>query len=208
MIEALQSYHPLIIEGKGGYDERDPQHVSAQILDGLAQYWRKHPPQKPLLLVTQGDPYEEKGISAITRLVSDKLDIPRALVFLDPHIADYHAPNADRHKVIFEIAFSSMAGLLDEQNPAIVAQISEQIDAALMEKNAQRLHQEKAALPAYYFDFALLQEVTKIACRQTCGGITVAHTSHEISPFSVTSFFEVGLKLGLISRSDMVPFVD
>lgn len=206
MIEVLQSYHPLIIEGMGGYDERDPKRVSAQILQGLSKHWRVHPPQKPLLLITQGDPFEEKGISAITRLVADGLDISRALIFLDPDIADYHAPNADRYKVIFEIPYSSMTHWLEMQSPDAVAQISEQVRAALTEKNAQRLQQKKASLPEYYFDFAMLQEVTKISCKQICGGVTIAHTSQEISPFSITSFFQVGLALGLINNSDMVLF--
>ena len=206
MVEALQSYHPLIIEGMGGYDERDPERVSAQILQGLSKHWRKHPPQKPLLLITQGDPYEEKGISAITRLVSDELDISRALIFLDPDIADYHAPNADRYKVIFEIPYSSMTHWLEAQSHDAVAQISEQVGASLMAKNAQREQQKNASLPEYYFNFAMLQEVTKISCKQICGGVTIAHTSQEISPFSITSFFQVGLALGLIDNSDMVLF--
>ena len=33
-----------------------------------------------------------------------------------------------------------------------------------------------------------------------CGDLTVAHTSAKISPFSVTSFYEVGLAMGLIGR--------
>lgn len=206
MIEVLQSYHPLIIEGMGGYDERDPERVSAQILQGLSKHWREHPPQKPLLLITQGDPYEEKGISAITRLVSDGLDISRALIFLDPDIADYHAPNADRYKVIFEIPYSSMTHWLEAQSHDAVARISEQVGASLMAKNAQRVQQKNASLPEYYFKFAMLQEVTKISCKQICGGVTIAHTSQEISPFSITSFFQVGLALGLIDNSDMVLF--
>ena len=42
-------------------------------------------------------PIEERGISAITRHVANELDIPRAMAFLDPDIADYHKPNADHH---------------------------------------------------------------------------------------------------------------
>lgn len=71
MIEALQSYHPLIVEGMGGYDRRDPKEVSQHIVETLQKHWRELPPQKPVLLITQGDPYEERGISAITRQVCD-----------------------------------------------------------------------------------------------------------------------------------------
>ena len=208
MIDSLQSFHPLIIEGMGGYDKRDPAVVSSYVLDGLRKYWLNAPPKKPILLVTQGDPYEERGISAITRFVADGLDIPRALIFLDPDIADYHRPRADRYKLIFEIPYSSLSQWLEAQNPDMVIKISRQVSAALAEKNAVRLRARKNALPRYYFDFAVLQEVTKIACKQICGGVTIAHTSQEISPFSVTSFFEVGIKLGLIDEADMIPFSD
>jgi hypothetical protein len=192
----------------GGYDKRDPKFVSSHIVDGLNQHWLKRPPRKPLLLITQGDPYEERGISAITRNVCDALNIPRALVFLDPHIADYHALNADLYKVIFKMAYSSMSRCLDTQGNEVVAGIAEQVRAALIDKNAKRAQQEAAPLPKYYFDFAMLQEVTKAACKQICGDLTIAHTSEEINPFSVTSFFQVGLNLRLIDSSDMVAFID
>lgn len=208
MIEYLKLFHPLIIEGAGGYDTRDPKSVSSHILDDLQQYWLKFPPSKSIILVTQGDPYEETGISAITRLVCDGLDIPRALIFLDPDIADYHLPLADRYKLKFEISYSSMSSWMETRTPDVVSKISSQVRATLAEKNAQRLQEIKTNLPKYYFDFAMLQEVTKIACKQICGEVTIAHTSREISPSSVTSFYEVGLGLGLICEKDMVPYSD
>ena len=52
----------------------------------------------------------------------------------------------------------------------------------------------------------MLQEVTKAVCRNICGGITIIQTSAEINRFSVSSFFEVGLDLGLIRADDMVTF--
>ena len=55
--------------------------------------------------MTQGDPLDERGISAITRIMSDRLGIPRILMYLDPSIASYHAPNADRYRVSYEISF-------------------------------------------------------------------------------------------------------
>ena len=39
-----------------------------------------------------------------------------------------------------------------------------------------------------------------------CGNLTVAHTSAEISPFSVTSFYEMGVAMGLIDAAQIVPF--
>ena len=52
----------------------------------------------------------------------------------------------------------------------------------------------------------MLQEVTKAACRDLCGDITIIHTSAVIPPFSVSSFFEVGLELGFIQSGDTIPF--
>ena len=75
--------------------------------------------------------------------------------------------------------------------------LEQAIDSALAEKNQQREHEGKEPLQSYYRDFALLQEVTKAACNMICGDLTVAHTSADISPFSVTSFYQVGLDLGL-----------
>ena len=143
-VESLAQYHPLIIEGMGGYDPRDPEPIAALIVSQLRDRWQAQPPTKPVILVTQGDPIEAHGISAITRSVA--------------------------------------------------------------EKDQQREREGKAPLQSYYRDFALLQEVTKAACRSLCGEITVAHTSSEISPFSVTSFYEVGLKLGLMTADQIMPY--
>ena len=208
MIDTLSLYHPLIIEGMGGYDPRAPSTVAAAIAKQLQARWLIEPAPKPMLLITQGDPYEPNGISAITRIVADQLNISRALIFLDPGIADYHAPSADRYKVIFEISYSQMVSALQKEQPSIIKNIETAVDDLLAEKNARRLNNERPALPAYYRIFALLQEVTKVSCKQICGGITIAHTSSEISDFSVSSFYRVGLDLGLIDPKEMVPYVD
>ena len=192
----------------GGYDPREPSHVAAVIAKQLQARWLIEPAPKPILLITQGDPYEPNGISAITRIVADQLNISRALIFLDPGIADYHAPRADRYKVIFEISYSQMVSALQKEQPSTIKNIETAVDDLLAEKNARRLNNERPALPAYYRIFALLQEVTKVSCKQICGGITIAHTSSEISDFSVSSFYRVGLHLGLIDPKEMVPYVD
>jgi hypothetical protein len=72
--------------------------------------------------------------------------------------------------------------------------------------NGSRKELSKPPLQSYYRDFALLQEVTKAACRSLCGEITIIHTSAVIPPFSVSSFFEVGLDLGFIHPDDMIAF--
>ena len=207
-IETLRSHHPLVIEGMGGYDTRDPAQVASVIVEQLTARWATDPIQKPVLLVTQGDPYEEHGIAAITRRVADELKVQRALIFLDPYIADYHAPNADRYKVICEIAYSQLVNTLQTDRPGATNNIEKKVDEYLQEKNSRRKDAGKPALHDYYRDFALLQEVTKVACKTICGNVTVAHTSSAIDDYSVSSFYQVGLNLGLINVDDMVAFPD
>ena len=206
VIDALAQYHPLIIEGMGGYDPRDAVPVAMQIVSQLHDRWRAQRPAKPVILVTQGDPIEERGISAITRCVAEELGIPRAMAFLDPHIADYHKPNADHRGVILEISYSALAKVLENERSGVMSALEQAIDSALNVKNQQRERQDKGALQGYYRDFALLQEVTKAACNRICGDLTVAHTSPKISPFSVTSFYQVGLDLSLISVNQIMPY--
>ena len=205
-VDALAQYHPLIIEGMGGYDPRDPEPIARQIASQLRERWQAQPPTKPIMLLTQGDPIEERGISAITRHVADELSVPRAMVFLDPAIADYHKPNADHHGVIIEIPFSALTSILERERAGVMGSLEQAVDAALAEKDQQRETEGKAPLQGYYRDFALLQEVTKAACNMIRGDLTVAHTSAEISAFSVTSFYEVGLAMGLIDAAQLVPF--
>ena len=205
-VDVLAQHHPLIMEGMGGYDPRDPEPIARQIAYQLRERWQAQPPTQPVILLTQGDPIEQRGISAITRHVADELGVPRAMVFLDPDIADYHKPNADHHGVILEIPYSVLTSLVERERPGVVSTLEQAVDAALAEKDQQRETEGKAPLQSYYRDFALLQEVTKAACNMTCGDLTVAHTSTEISPFSVTSFYEVGLAMGLNDAGQIVPF--
>jgi hypothetical protein len=206
VIDALAQYHPLIIEGMGGYDPREPAPVAMQIVSQLHDRWRERPLTKPVILVTQGDPLEARGISAITRHVTDELDIPRAMAFLDPDIADYHKPNADHHGVILEIPYSLLTKVVENKHLGVMAALEQAVDRALVEKNQQRDIAGKGALQSYYRDFALLQEVTKAACNVICGALTVAHTSAEISPHSVTSFYRMGVALGLIGAEQIMPY--
>ena len=205
-VDVLAQYHPLIIEGMSGYDPRDPEPISRQIASQLRKRWQAQPPTQPVILLTQGDPIEERGISAITRHVADELGVPRAMVFLDPDIADYHKPNADHHGVILEIPYSALTSILERERAGVMGSLEQAVDAALAEKDQQRETEGKAPLQSYYRDFAMLQEVTKAACNVICGDLTVAHTSAEISPFSVTSFYAVGLAMGLIDAGQIVPF--
>tara|TARA_B100000989_G_C19414620_1_gene415892 strand:- start:12 stop:662 length:651 start_codon:yes stop_codon:yes gene_type:complete len=206
VIKELAQYHPLIIEGMGGYDPRDPEPIALQIASQLRDRWQAQPSGKPVILITQGDPIEERGISAITRRVAGELDIHRAMAFLEPEIADYHKPNADHHGVVLEIPYSALKRVLESEGTGVVRSLEQSIDSALAEKNQQRDTERKSTLESYYRDFALLQEVTKAACNRICGDLTVAHTSAEISPFSVTSFYKVGLNLGLVGADQIVAY--
>ena len=205
-LQELSKYHPLVIEGMGRYDTRDPVLVASTIHEQLRKHWEITPPQKPLILVTQGDPLEERGISVITRIVSDRLGVPRILVYLDPSIASYHAPNADRYKVSHEISFSSLKDQLAGTEKGLVQKITQRVDEYLQTKTAKRFAEGKDKLPHYYRHFALLQEITKVACKTISGALTVAHTSRVLSEYSVSSFYRVGLDLGLIDSSEMVSF--
>ena len=204
--DVLQSYHPLIIEGMGDYDPRDPSHVALQIMKGLEEHWVIKPPKLPILLVTQGDPYAEKGISAITRKIADELNISRAMVYLDGNIADYHEPNADHYKVVHKIPYSQLTGTLNTTDNSIMEELKRRVCDCLAKKNKSRRALKMPELAEYFYDFAMLQEVAKIGLKQICGSLTVAHTSSDISPFSVTSFYEVGLEIGRIEAADIVPF--
>ena len=206
VIDALAHYHPLIIEGMGGYDPRDPEPIALQLASQLRNRWQANPPSKPVILVTQGDPIEERGISAITRHVAEELGIPRAMAFLGPDIADYHKPNADHHGVILEIPYSLLTEVLEREHFGVMGILEQAIDSALVEKNQQRAVEGKGTLQSYYRDFALLQEITKAACHMICGDLTVALTSAEISPFSVTSFYEWGVALGLVDAEQIMAY--
>lgn len=202
----LAQHHPVFIEGMGSYDKREPTIVAHQITQQLTEHWSKKTPEKPLILVIQGDPVAARGISAITPLVANNLGIARCLVCLDEHIADYHSANADRKNVELELRYSDMVQQLANTQGDLLNQMEAAIDEQLARKNRRRKALGKPPLADYFRLFAQLQEVTKVACAQLCGAITVIHTSAEISEFSVTSFYTVGLALKRISATDIVNF--
>ena len=132
--DVLQSNHPLIIEGMGDYDPRDPSVVALQIIKGLEKHWVIKPPELPVLLVTQGDPYAEKGISAITRIVADELNISRAMVYLDAKLADYHEPNADHYRVLHKVPYSQLTRILNDTDNGIVEELTRRVYDRLEKK--------------------------------------------------------------------------
>mmetsp|Transcript_38260 Transcript_38260/g.46695 ORF Transcript_38260/g.46695 Transcript_38260/m.46695 type:complete len:222 (+) Transcript_38260:111-776(+) len=202
----LTQYHPLIIEGMGQNDTRDPKTVSQKITSNVRQHWSKTRnvnDETPVIVVIQGDPIAPHGISAITRLVAEELGASRALVYLDEDIDPDHSLNADRENVVYEMRYSQLMSVLGED---VMMRMTRAIDARMNKKNERRKELVMEPLKSYYRDFALLQEVTKAAFKSLCDGITVAHTYDDISEFSVTSFYDVGLEIGMVDEYDIVSF--
>ena len=203
-LQALRGVHPVFIEGAARADTRDASVVGRNIAQQLRLHWeRRPPPAGPKVIVIQGDPYTEQGISAITRVVSEELQLPRCLITLDEDLDPTHAPNADRRGVNTELSYSSVAASLV---PADLDRLSSAIEAALGDKQRQREAAGGRAIPSYFLQYALLQEASKAALQRACGRITLAHTmkASEISPFSVTSFHSVGTASGLYHEADVV----
>jgi hypothetical protein len=109
--------------------------------------------------------------------------------------------------VTLELRFLQLSSVL-EKGKLSFAELSAAIDTALLHKNEACGKSGKPPLRSYCRDYALLQEVTKGAAKQMCGSLTVAHTVplESISPRSVTSFYEVGLAIGLVDPCDQIAY--
>ena len=204
MMNEFKHFHPLFVEGMSGYDPRDPEPVAAEVVRVLREHWGTRPPSKPVLLMIQGDPLTERGISAITPRVAEALGVERGLIVLDEEFADYHSPNADRENVVREVLFSEVMTWLESYSPGTLLQVESAIAALIRAKNYDRTALGKPPLADYFPTFARLQEVSKIALHSLCGEMTLVHTSAELVPSSVSSFYTVGIDLGLINPSDIV----
>jgi len=226
-IRKLSGYHPIVIEGMGYYDPRDPSVVAKNLCQSLQSHLKEHRSEessdsREYLVVVQGDPLSERGISAITPLVAECLGLERGLVCLDAHIDPTHSQNADRENVVLEVTYSQLARVLDGetkscsesgsesqfQSQSVLQTLEDSVDALIAEKNDERTKLGKPPMKDYFKQYAMLQEVTKASLRRLCGDrLTIAHTSADINPFSVTSFYEVGLNLGLYHQgTDMVAY--
>lgn len=201
----LSQYHPLLIEGHTK-DSRDPSQVASRIVSSLQSHFDERNITKPIILISQGDPLTEKGISAITRHVAETLNIKRCLICLDQDIDENHMKLADRHDVIYELKYSQLLHILREHEHNIVDRLTKAVHNKITYKNNKRAEIGKDSLADWYRTYALLQEVSKSALKIISGGVTVAHTIAEIEEFSVTSFYEVGLDLDLIQEIDIVSY--
>ena len=206
MMNEFKCFHPLFVEGMSGYDPRDPEPVVVEVLRVLREHWETRPPSKPVVLMIQGDPLTVRGISAITPRVARALGVQRGLIVLDEEIADYHSPNADRENVVLEVLFSEVMTWLETYSPGTLIQVETAIAALVCAKNFDRAVLSKPPLAEYFPTFARLQEVSKIALYALCGEMTLVHTSAELVPSSVSSFYTVGIDLGLINPNDIVAF--
>ncbi len=206
MMKKFKRFHPLFVEGMSGYDLRDPEPVVVEVVRVLREHWKTRPPSKPVVLMIQGDPRTERGIAAITPRVAKALGVQRGLIVLDEEIADYHSPNADRENVVLEVLFSEVMTWLESYRPGTLIQVETAIAALVRAKNFDRAVLSKPPLAEYFPTFARLQEVSKIALYALCGEMTLVHTSAELVPSSVSSFYTIGIDLGLINPSDIVAF--
>lgn len=209
----LSQFHPLLIEGHSK-DSRDPSLVGKQIVKNIKSNWKQRNITKPPILITQGDPLTETGISAITRIVANELGVKRCLVCLDADIDPEHAQLADRHDTIYELRYSQLVGILngDEKGDDTICnttKLTDAIEQRIASMNETRRSLGEDDLADWYKKYALLQEVTKASFKIISGEVTVAHSTENINEFSVTSFYKVGLELGLIDDNvDMVYYTD
>jgi hypothetical protein len=215
----LSPFHPLLIEGPST-DARDSSQVTVNIVSNLRRHWNERGITKPILLITQGDPLAETGISAISRRVADELGLKRCLVCLDAEIDSQHSVLADRHDVLYELKYSQLVDILNngseqhmlegengESEQLLADRLTDAIDDRISYKNSKRKSMGKEPLASWCRKYALLQEVTKCAFKKICGEVTIAHTLENVPEFGVTSFYEVGLHMGLINgEEDMVAY--
>lgn len=199
----LQQYHPLIIEGHTR-DARDASVVAKHIVGNLRRQWERRNVTKPVVLVTQGDPITERGISAVTRHVADELGVKRCLVCLDDHIDPEHSADADRRDVAYETRYSLLTSLLEERD---VDRLTRAVEQRILAMNEKRQAMGKDPLADWYQKYAMLQEVTKYGMKIAAGGsLTLAHTTDDVHEFSVTSFYSVGVDLGFVTNDEIVPY--
>jgi hypothetical protein len=205
----LQQYHPLVIEGSGHrFDTRCASTVANRIVNSLQLRWEEQNMTKPIIIMSQGDPLQKSGISAITSNVAKELGVKRCLVCFDDHIDPQHSVDADRENVIYEMKYSQLLDVLNEHDEHLFRRLEQAVERKLAIMSDRRKKVGKDPVASYYKDYALLQEVTKAAMKIVSGDLTLAHTVEEIAEFSVTSFYSVGIDLGLVHEEDVVSYVE
>ena len=157
----LSPYHPLLIEGHTS-DARDPADVASNIVANVRRSWRERNVTKPPILVTQGDPPAERGISAISRIVGRELGVKRCLVCVDEDVDPEHARLADRRDVVYELRCSQLVDVLNGDGDAKgdVApgdRLARAIDERIASLNGRRKALGEDDLAGWCRQYALLQ---------------------------------------------------
>jgi hypothetical protein len=174
---ALSPFHPVLVEGHSR-DVRDPQTVANRIVFNLRRHWerrRRHDdedvgvlvaaatPIKPPILVIQGDPRSEQGVSAIARIVARDLGVERCLVCLDEDVDPEHSASADREGVRYELRYSRLEEILEEEEGTRLfgesagARLTRAIDDGIAAKNIRRNALGMDDLAHWCRRYALLQ---------------------------------------------------
>jgi hypothetical protein len=174
---ALSPFHPVLVEGHSR-DVRDPHTVANRIVSNLRRHWERRRRDedvgvpvattattiKPPLLIIQGDPRTERGISAITRIVAGELGIERCLVCLDEDIDPGHSALADREGVGYELRYSRLVEILEGDaggarlfGESAGARLTRAIDDEIAAKNVRRNALGMDDLADWYRRYALLQ---------------------------------------------------
>lgn len=212
---SMQKYHPVLIEGPGRSDFRDATPIANRIAAKIQERIQSKNITKPILLISQGDPIDPSknaGISSVVNHVLTSLDLKKGLVCLDESIVDFHVKDADRSNVIYEMRYSQMVDVIKEYDKTLPTKIEEKIEERIHALNEERMKEEddnkkqKKKLEQWVTDFALLQEMTKVALKIVSGDITIAHTMEreKINKSSVTSFYNIALDLDLIHDNEMI----
>merc|ERR1712113_997878 len=85
-------------------------------------------------------------------------------------------------------------------------ELKETINSTFAKLNQKLRAQGKKPMDENNKNYVLLQEVTKASIREICGDLAVVHTHRRISKFSVTGFYKVGLELGTVQESQIIPY--
>lgn len=216
LTKAVASYDlAIFIEGYASRDQRCPKKVADIIINKLHQ--KIDFSTTRAVVISQGDSLTATGVAPIGYLVSERLNIDRILLAVDGS----HEAGADRRRVVSTIfldeliqisvatpmSSSSSIATIATSTSQLVA-ISDAISEKLISAKIALELEGKKPLPSWYFDFARLQEVGKAVLKEQMGSIVLVHTTAEIRPFSVTSFYEVGTTLGLYSNNEIITVND
>eukprot|EP00310_Coccolithus_braarudii_P022201 CAMPEP_0183355972 /NCGR_PEP_ID=MMETSP0164_2-20130417/42533_1 /TAXON_ID=221442 /ORGANISM="Coccolithus pelagicus ssp braarudi, Strain PLY182g" /LENGTH=214 /DNA_ID=CAMNT_0025529239 /DNA_START=30 /DNA_END=674 /DNA_ORIENTATION=- len=202
----LSKYHAVLVEGPGASDTREAADVAKHVCRQLRAHWDQDPPPGTKLVVSQGDSPGPRGVAGILRIVGQEFGCTRCLVCVDESIDPTHAPNADRAGVALELRYNQMCKILEEMG--VLSQLERGVDDKIAKDNRALMAQQKPILGPHVRQFALLQEVTKVALGHVCTGVTIAHSDSHLDQFKVSSFYEVGLTQHLIKSSSYVAYAE